>query len=201
MKYYLYHAVCTETHITYHEQQTFADKSQLIEFLSCYQGDKPYYDSDLHKIVYNNRYLDEINMTGTDTMKSFQNFNPVYYIRPYMFMNDNGNVVDTRCMIKDIMAQSTKESVYPYFIHYQSKHRKRQYRKHHTITDFRHIKYKHIVAYKSDNEYTEYIRKKYANCIDRYPEKMRRISGSWKDQTKRPHQWKTKTEGHKNPSV
>ena len=82
-------------------KETFSNYDDLIYFLASNQrGEKEIFDK---KLCYNNVYLDEINLTLNDCYSSINNNGEkVYYIRPYVFFNQDLSIVDTRLFYNDI---------------------------------------------------------------------------------------------------
>lgn len=192
MKYYLYYVGLYNNNIRYDLLKTFHDKEHLMDFLAWHQDPKGcYFDGWIQKKVYRNTYLDEINLTGNDTRipASFTSYHKE--LRHYMFMDSQYKVIDVRNWYSEIMK---KTSSYPHYFSYEY-HEKRQLRSHkhqgrhrHTTYSFRKIKYKHVLRDRHNKEDAPYIRKK-GIADPYYASGLRKISGSWKDQSKKRHQW------------
>lgn len=197
MKYFMYHVMLYKDTIHHTLLRTFRNKEHLIDFLAFHQDIKgKYLDRDLHKIIYRNDYLDNINMTSKDT-KAFTKWSlyPTtnYYLREYTFVDETGCVIDIRNWYDEIYNNTSPYKHYfDYDYHEKYKLTKQHHQGRHRHTDYayRRLRYRHILRDKHDEENAAYIRAKAKNRLKYDCTGIRSISGSWKDQTKRKHQYK-----------
>ena len=193
MKYYLYHVTLTLQHtIVLYQKYVFSNRDELIYFLRYHQG-----QNYRKGVQYDNPYLDNLNMNGNDTTSLDSEYEKTYYLRPYLFEDENEKTIDVRNFIDEILQKHTsihRFISYDYQMRWKNK-RKRQNRKQHSkVHSWRHPHYKHLVMDEFDNEYKEYIRRKpvqKSKSID-FWELRQHKTCNWKDQSKRRHQWKPK---------
>lgn len=189
MKYYLYYlTVSKKQTIEYRLKQIFYSKDELIYFLHYHQG-----RNARNGITYDNKYLDDINMTGKDVTHDYWDENhDYYYLRPYLFQDDNGRTIDVRQWKNEILPSSHPTWItYEWRMRWCNKNKKRQHRRQHKNYSWRHPHYKHLIEDSLNNEYKDYIRKKPVQnnrSIDFY-ELRQHKSCCWKDQTRKKHQW------------
>lgn len=202
MKYYLYYLYHAENNKQTYCQllKIFADKKHLLDFLAFHQDYRgAYFASDIRKTVYRNEYLDNLNMNGNDDKMSWTSPIPYrasesyYSLREYMFTDDNDCIIDIRYWYQDIIKNASPNGhffSYDYYEKYKLTKDRHQCRHRHTDYAYRRLRYKHIIKDRHDKENAPYIRKKAANRLEYECLGIRSISGSWKDQSKRKHQWK-----------
>lgn len=177
--------------------KTFETKAILLDFLSYHQHTNgKYYDSWLQKTIYNNIYLDKINLSGNDTYRleeyGFIYCKTAHNLRRYMFLDKDDRIIDVRTWYPEIFEQAHGTNAYFSYQRLEDmrlKAKRRQHRHLHTTYAYRKLKWKHILEDRHDKEHAQYIRRKAANRLDNCSG-FRSISGSWKDQSKRKHQWK-----------
>lgn len=179
-------------------KETFSSYNDLIYFLASNQrGEKEIFDK---KLCYNNVYLDEINLTLNDCYSSINNNGEkVYYIRPYVFFNQDLSIVDTRLFYNDIIKAKEELSNKRYYNSYLEKRYKghifRQkpvpYTGKRRANSCRNVKYGRIIRDLRNPENKDFIRKKrYYDILEPYFDlPYKKETKSWKEQTKRRHQW------------
>jgi hypothetical protein len=179
-------------------KETFSSYNDLIYFLASNQrGEKEIFDK---KLCYNNVYLDEINLTLNDCYSSINNNGEkVYYIRPYVFFNQDLSIVDTRSFYNDIIKAKEELSNKRYYNSYLEKRYKghifRQnpvpYTGKRRANSCRNVKYGRIIRDLRNPENKDFIRKKrYYDILEPYFDlPYKKETKSWKEQTKRRHQW------------
>lgn len=178
--------------------KTFYSHGELIKFLSLYQSAEPQYVDK--KLVYNNRYLDYINLTYNDTYSVYDIFSKQTYLRQYMFFDKNYAVVDVRKFIKEILytANHSKRNYYSRnswrisrATGYEFRRTPIPYTGKRVSSVCRNIKIGRIIRDFKNPENKNYIRKKYYYNIEEvcYDYPFKNKSKSWKDQSKKKHQW------------
>lgn len=192
--------------------KTFETKNDMIRFLAYHQRLNEWYGNYRKglegQLGYYNHYLDNINLTFNDTIRVYDGPSEFkYFIRPYVFIDPDDRIIDPREYIDEIINfykanQSIKREYNAYYYYKYVKclpefregpvpgtgkrhqHRGSYYRIPKTIRDKR---------TNCIEEHKEFIRGKRSNKHlpdpwDEYTRSDRR-SKSWKDQSKKKHQW------------
>lgn len=181
-------------------QQTFNNYNELITFLAHYQiREKENIDN---KLIYNNCYLDGINLTLNDCSNYINcKGEKISYIRPYVFFNEDLAIVDTREFYEDVIKMKeflSKRKFSGYNFYWDEIYKNHIFRQ--TPVPFtgkrrggscRNVKYGRIIRDLKNPENKEFIRKKrYYDILEPYFDlPYKKETKSWKEQTKRRHQW------------
>lgn len=109
-KYYVFNIVSNKLIIE------LSGKDELIHWFARSQNSKKEWSWDSSK--YNNKYLDNLNITGEDTYLlstyTSDGFNYDYVTREYMVIDGYNRVIDVRLFYKDILAEAKRLSNIPY---------------------------------------------------------------------------------------
>ena len=189
----------------YYVQYEYDTLEQLLTILSYRQNGKA--DFSTGKIVYNNEYLDRINMNCNDTLFINNSFKPnsSYYIhRPYIFLYGN-SIIDVRRYYKQIETLSENFVNTPFRTNFYRLPRKNKYENNarfridpvpgtsrcHGYSWYRNSKVGAIIREARNNEYKEFRRAGYWSEFDTilFEGNERSFSKSWKDNTKIRKQW------------
>ena len=139
------------------------------------------------------------NQTINNAGRHFKAGEKVYYIRPYVFFNQDLSIVDTRLFYNDIIKAKEELSNKRYYNSYLEKRYKghifRQnpvpYTGKRRANSCRNVKYGRIIRDLRNPENKDFIRKKrYYDILEPYFDlPYKKETKSWKEQTKRRHQW------------